>query len=158
MRNYIYEIINTDLGIHFSEIKCKIDTVSEISTGQLIWHLEMLLKFGLIKKIKFKNYSIFLPIDIEDQLGIIYFLLRDEMNRNILRLLAKNGCMQKSSLYGDLKEDREKLYYHLNVLKDNDIIMTKIGEEDLFCIVPELEHLIKTVFKNSYIQTTQRDM
>jgi len=153
IRNYIYEIINTEIGIHFSEIKRKIDTISEISTGQLIWHIEMLLKFGLIKKIKFKNYTIFLPIDIEDQLGIIYFLLRDEMNRNILRLLVKNGCMHKSSLYKDLKEEREKLYYHLNVLKDNDIIMTKEGDEDLFCLVPELEHLIKTVFKNSYIQT-----
>ncbi|MFX1585973.1 MAG: hypothetical protein ACFFDL_15605 [Promethearchaeota archaeon] len=158
MRNYIYEIINSELGIHFSEIKRKIDTVSEISTGQLIWHLEMLLKFGLIKKIKFKNYSIFLPIEIEDQLGIIYFLLRDELNRNILRLLAKNGRMQKSSLYEDLKGDREKLYYHLNVLKDNDIIMTKEGEEDLFYIVPELEQLIKNVFKNTYIQTTQREI
>ncbi|MFX1269573.1 MAG: hypothetical protein ACFFAK_16555, partial [Promethearchaeota archaeon] len=31
MRNYIYEIINTEFGIHFSEIKRKIDTVSEIS-------------------------------------------------------------------------------------------------------------------------------
>ncbi|MFX1500164.1 MAG: hypothetical protein ACFFDH_04270 [Promethearchaeota archaeon] len=158
MRGFIYDIITTNLGIHFSEIKRKIETVREISMGQLIWHIQMLLKFSLIKKIKFKNYTIFLPIEIEDQLGIIYFLVRDEMNFKILKLLVKNEYMQKSSLYEELKEDREKVYYHLNLLKDNDIIMTKERKEDLICIVPELEILIKTVFKSTYIQTTQRDV
>jgi len=154
MRNFIYEIIDTDLGIHFSEIKRKIDSVSEISTGQLIWHIEMLLKFALIKKVKFKNYTIFLPIDIEDQTGIIYFLLRDKTNFSILKLLSEKSSIEKSSLYEDLKEKREKVYYHLKTLQDNDIIMLK---EDFICIVPEMELLIKNLFKKMLIQKIKED-
>ena len=154
MRKFIYEIISTDLGIYFSEIKRKINSVSEISTGQLIWHIEMLLKFALIKKIKFKNYSIFLPPDVEEQLGVIYFLLRDKINFGILKLLSEKNSVQKSSLYEDLKEDREKIYYHIQILKDNDIIMIK---EDIFCIVPKLELQIQNVFKNMHIQAIKKD-
>ena len=154
MRNFVYEIIISDLGIHFSEIKRKIDSVSEVSTGQLIWHIEMLLKFAMIKKVKFKNYTIFLPIDIEDRIGVMHFLLRDKTNFNILELLSKKGPIEKSSLYESLKEEREKVYYHLKTLQDNDIIMLK---EDFIHIVPEMGLTLKKLFKNMYIQKRKED-
>ena len=109
----------------------------------------MLLKFALIKKVKFKNYTIFLPIDIEDQMGIIYFLLRDKTNFSILKLLSEKSPIEKSSLYEDLKEEREKIYYHLKTLQDNDIIMI---EEDFIYIVPEMDLPLKNVFKTMHIQ------
>lgn len=154
MRNLIYEIIHTDLGIHFSEIKRQIDAVSEISIGQLIWHIKMLLKFNLIKKLKFKNYTIFLPMDIKDQLGVVYFLLRDNINFNILKLLSEKDSIQKSHLYEDLKEEREKVYYHLKTLKNNNIITIK---KDIISIVHEMEQQIKNVFKNMHIGTIKEE-
>lgn len=154
IRNFIYDIIENEIGIHFSELKRKVDSVSEISTGQLIWHLEMLLKFDLIKKVKFTKYTIFLPIDIEDQLGIIYFLLKDEINLSILKLLSEKGKLQKSNLYGTLEEEREKVYYHIRTLQDYGIIMVKA---DNLSIVPKIEKRIKFIFKNMHIQIINED-
>jgi predicted transcriptional regulator len=154
IRNFIYSIIENEIGIHFSELKRKVDSVSEISTGQLIWHLEMLLKFDLIKKVKFTKYTIFLPIDIEDQLGIIYFLLKDEINLSILKLLSEKSNLQKSNLYETLEEEREKVYYHIKTLQDYGIIMVKA---DILSIVPEIENTIKFIFKNMHIQLINED-
>jgi len=154
IRNFIYSIIENEIGIHFSELKRKVDSVSAISTGQLIWHLEMLLKFDLIKKVKFTKYTIFLPIDIEDQLGIIYFLLKDEINLSILKLLSEKSNLQKSNLYETLEEEREKVYYHIKTLQDYGIIMVKA---DILSIVPEIENTIKFIFKNMHIQLINED-
>ena len=57
------------------------------SPGQLLWHLEMLMKFNYIKKIKVGNYTIFLPIEMDTELGTINFLLQDKINRKIVGLL-----------------------------------------------------------------------
>ncbi len=154
IRMFIFEIINSELGIHLSEIKRKIKgIIKEISTGQLIWHIEMLKKFGLIKKINFKNYTIFIPIDVDEQIGIIYFLLRDEINFKILKFLSERGYIRKTLVYEEIDEPREKLYYRLTTLIDNQVLMS---ENEEVCIVPELELLVKGVFNNLYLQTTER--
>jgi len=60
----IYRFLTSNLGAHFSIIRKQIITDSSDnlgSSGQLIWHLEMLIKFNYIKKIKIKNnrYNLF---------------------------------------------------------------------------------------------------
>ena len=78
IRQSIYLIIKSIIGVHFSLLKelISIQKEREIGVGQLNWHIEKLLEFNLIKKVKLKNYIIFLPVEIDDNTGIIYFILQ----------------------------------------------------------------------------------
>ena len=50
-RNRVLQIILHNLGIHFSALKRNFFAKNMGSTGQLVWHLDMLIKFNYIKKI-----------------------------------------------------------------------------------------------------------
>lgn len=129
-RSGIYNYIRSNLGTHFSKIRKEIFSGNEGtgSAGQLIWHLEMLIKFTLIKKIKVGNYTIFLPIDIDEDVGLIYFLINDPINKKILELLVEHESIQQPTVYKLINEKRELVYYRINNLIDFDIIF--ISEED----------------------------
>lgn len=86
-RRNLYRFLTSYLGAHFSIIR-KVtipDSSNNLgSSGQLIWHLEMLIKFNYIKKIKIKNYTIFLPYEIDDDIGLLHFILCDDIYRKII--------------------------------------------------------------------------
>ncbi|MBN1214772.1 MAG: hypothetical protein JXA99_04950 [Candidatus Lokiarchaeota archaeon] len=123
IRKKIYNLLQVNIGLHFSLIRKIIysDNKSE-SSGELIWHLDMLMKFNYIKKVNFHNYTIFIPSDIDDDIGIISFLLNDTLNNKIINLLISNDTLKKKQIHDILKEKRENINYHLNILIDNDII------------------------------------
>jgi len=124
-RSNIYKYIRRNRGAHFSNIKKSVipdNKGSRGGSGQLIWHLEMLIKFKYIKKIKVGNYTIFLPIEMDEELGIINFLLRDELNEKIIDLINRKGKIKRSEIYKQLNEKRENVYYRLNYLVDHNIL------------------------------------
>lgn len=47
LRKYVYQVILHNVGIHFSALKRRFSTKKIGSTGQLIWHLDMLIKFNI---------------------------------------------------------------------------------------------------------------
>ena len=66
IRNGILNYIFKHPGVHFSDLRKKALPEEMGSSGQLVWHLEMLLKFNYIKKIKVGNYTVFLPMDMDE--------------------------------------------------------------------------------------------
>ena len=122
----LYRFLTSYLGAHFSTIRKHIITDSSNgnlgSSGQLIWHLEMLIKFNYVKKIKIKNYSIFLPYEISDEIGLLHFVLRDEIYLKIIKLLLSNEKLKKSEVHKLLNEKRETIYYRINNLIEFKII------------------------------------
>jgi len=131
-RNKIYRFIRSHLGVHFSIIRDVLfsdhDGKSQ-RTGQLVWHLEALIKFGYIKKVKFKNYAIFIPSEIDDENGIIYFLLRDRLNKKIINLLIERSLVKKSAIHKELNEQREIINYRVKDLMTYNIL-SQIKEGD----------------------------
>ena len=72
-RRKIYNFIKSHLGVHFSIIRKVLFSDIEGKTpvtGQLLWHLEMLIKFNYVKKVNFKKYVILIPIEIDDEMGM----------------------------------------------------------------------------------------
>ncbi len=129
-RRRIYNFITTYPGIHFSFLRKKVlcDDLGTVgSSGQLVWHLEMLLKFKYIKKIKVRNYSVFLPFDMDDEAGKLFFLLRDKINNKLLNLLIEQQSIIKSEIYKTINEKRENVYYRLKNLTDYGLI--SLGKE-----------------------------
>jgi predicted transcriptional regulator len=149
-RKYIYWLIKTYIGAHYSFLKelISIQQKSEIGVGQLIWHLEMLLKFNLIKKVKVKNSIIFLPIEIDNNMGILHFLLRDEINRNIVDLILEEETIDRTDIYKQLELKRENLYYHIKKLVEFNIILPLVEDENCITINPNKKNLINQVINN----------
>jgi predicted transcriptional regulator len=97
-RRLILNYVKTNIGAHFSDIRKEImsDKEGTGSSGQLIWHLEMLIKFKFIKKMKVGNYTIFLPINLDEDIGLISFLMKDPINKKILEKLVELDTIPQS--------------------------------------------------------------
>ena len=149
IRNGIYNYIRIHPGVHFSILRKKALPEERGSSGQLVWHLEMLLKFNYIKKIKVGNYTVFLPFDIDEEVGIILFLLRDRINYKVIHLLFKENTIIRSKIYKEIEEKREDVYYRINNLIDQDIIILSDRLDKEICINPNTKELISDILESS---------
>jgi len=147
----LYRFLTSYLGAHFSTIRKQIitDNIGNMgSSGQLIWHLEMLIKFNYIKKIKIKNYTVFLPYEIDDEIGLIYFILRDEIYQKIISLLISNDKLKRSEVHKLVNEKRETVYYRINNLiefniiklsgDNNSLVLNSRKKDDIISIIKTL--------------------
>lgn len=116
-------------SMHFSAIKDAI-TSSELSdtgsSGQLIWHLGLLLKFKHLKRIKYSNKTLFCKPYLSKMHAIINFLLQDETIQAIISHVLENGSSDKSEIHNFLDHNRDTVYYRVNkLLKDKYLIEDK---------------------------------
>ncbi|MFX1337931.1 MAG: hypothetical protein ACFFDK_04925 [Promethearchaeota archaeon] len=146
-RRKIYNFIRANLGAHFSLIRKEVLSGEDKSgsAGQLIWHLEMLLKFKFIKKVKIGNFTLFLPNDVDDKLAMPHFLLRDEVNKKIITLYIENKQLNKADIYKLLEEPREHIYYRLNNLIDYGILTPLTQESEDLILASDQKELIKKI-------------
>jgi predicted transcriptional regulator len=122
----IYNFIKTYPGVHFSVIKREV--LTQGSSGHFIWHLNALKKFNFIKEIKVKNYTLFLPIEMDEEFGIFFFLLRDKLNRKIVKYLNLEEPVETAQIPNKILESKGSVYYHINTMKDYEVIMAKESE------------------------------
>ncbi|NHI94354.1 MAG: hypothetical protein EAX96_17815 [Candidatus Lokiarchaeota archaeon] len=144
-RRKIYNYLTDNVSAYFTEIKKHIfsdQASNKGSVGHLIWHLEMLLKFNLIKKVRFETYTIFMPIEVDEEVAVNLFLLKNDLDRDIIELLMKHEKVKKSEVHRHLNENREKIYYHLNKLMEYNIISSNQADDKNIFINPEKIKLI----------------
>lgn len=146
-RDTIYWLINTHIGAHFSFLKAKLSQIKkkEIGVGHLNWHLEKLIKFNLIRKVKVMNYTIFLPVMMSDEEGTLYFILRDKINKEIIEFLIENEPIFKSDLYKEYNAKRGKIYYRIKKLIEMKIISSFFNDEKYLSLNSEKKELILEV-------------
>ena len=138
-RKRIYKVINEQRGATFSDLRSIIFTKNSGSAGQLLWHLKMLINFNYIKKIKIGNYSVFLPIDMDENLGKLFFYMKDDLNRKIIDLLLHNDKIVKTSVYKRIKFKRENVNYRLKILIENNILRYHDDFKKEICITPQMK-------------------
>jgi len=147
-RRGIYNYIRVNPGVHFSILRKKALSDESGSSGQLVWHLEMLLKFNYINKIKAGNYTVFLPIEMEVEIGLINFLLRDKINRKIVGLLATQSSIKNSEIFKLIDEKREKVNYRLKNLIGYDLIWFKEDPSKEVYLNPDKQEDVINVLNN----------
>lgn len=108
----------------------------------------MLIKFEYIKKVKFKKFTIFIPIDLDPELGICYFLLRDETSRKIVELLNQKGVFKTADICKVLNEKRANIYYRINTLIDSNIISHPENSSREIRLAPAKRDVIQNVINN----------
>jgi predicted transcriptional regulator len=153
IRRGIYYFIRTNPAIHFSVLRRKAFSETMGSSGQLVWHLEMLLKFNYIKKIKVGNYTVFLPFDLSEDTGRILFLLRDRINNKLMKLLTEENNVLKSEIYKEIDEKREDVYYRINNLINHDIITFSETSDKILCINSNVKENVDEILKTFKIYT-----
>lgn len=149
IRNGIYNYIRIHPGVHFSILRKKALPEEKGSSGQLVWHLEMLLKFNYIKKIKVGNYTVFLPFDIDEKVGLILFLLRERINYKVIQLLFKENTVERSEIYKEVEQKREDVYYRINNLIDQDILIISASSDKEISINPNVKEIVAEILKTS---------
>ncbi len=125
LRKTILEYIQFNGCAHFSILRKEVLSERDGnlgSSGQLVWHLEMLIKFNYIKKIKVGNYSVFLPYEEDGNTAKVLFLVKDRINREILGLLCGRGPIKKADIYKKIDERREDVYYRINNLINQNLL------------------------------------
>ncbi|MBY9007332.1 MAG: hypothetical protein KGD63_11300 [Candidatus Lokiarchaeota archaeon] len=142
-RRKIYNVILENNGANFSLIKKEVFINKPSTGGQLIWHLGMLIKFGIIKKIKIGKSSLFLPIEMDIDLGKLYFFMKDNLNKKIIELFTYQEMIKKSDLYKLITESRSKVNYRIKNLIENNIIRFKNKEKKDICLLPQFEREIQ---------------
>jgi predicted transcriptional regulator len=152
IRNGIYNYIIKNPGVHFSILRKKALPEEKGSSGQLVWHLEMLLKFNYIKKIKVGNYTVFIPFEMDEEVGRILFLLRDRINNRIIQLVFKEKNIERSEIYKEIEEKREDVYYRINNLIDQEIINKTADSDKEICINLNNKELISNILKKTRIK------
>jgi len=131
IRKKIYDSIVDHIGVNFTWIKTNVylkDQANYKSINQFIWHLNLLIKFGLIKKIKLNGFTIFLPHNVNENIGKFTFLLRNELYYNIIKLYLNNEILEKKEIYKLINEDKKKVNYRIDKLLNYHVLM-KVNNE-----------------------------
>jgi len=157
-RRVIYEYIKEHLAVNFSSIRSDLSSriTNKIeSPGQIVWHLQMLLKYGYIQRLKFKNYSLFSPAELNSDLIILIFLLKDEINKKIVVLLSNIPTLKRSDVHKHIDEGREVVYYRINNLLNNGILSKIEGTSTKLQLNPLRQDMIFKILDANRKQNIQ---
>ena len=142
-RNLIYQFIKDNIGVN---IKCIEKELSyDNNPGPVLWHLEMLLKFGLIKKTKLGRFTIVIPAEIPVRKGVLYFMMRNKIQKSIVKLLITKEQVRKTDIYSEINLEHSKIDYRIKKLVIENILVGK--DNDLLSVNPEIKELLLEIFK-----------
>ncbi len=115
-------------GIHHNELLRNCN----LQKGQLRWHLDVLLKYHIIKKKKYGQFIIYFPIttsfDANEYLGNL--ITKSKTTLEILNIIKENPGINSSEIARILSLSRNTIKYHIDKLsKEKLVILTKKGRE-----------------------------
>ena len=120
--NILREILNNP-GIHQNELLRNCD----LQKGQLQWHLDVLLKNGIIKKENYGQYTIYFPItsSIESIEDFKTMPVKSETTEKVLDIIQKNPGINSSKISRILNLSRNTIKYHIDKLIEENLIDSK---------------------------------
>ncbi|MFX1274308.1 MAG: winged helix-turn-helix transcriptional regulator [Promethearchaeota archaeon] len=134
-RSTILDLILSEPGIHFNELLRK----TNISPGNLVWHLDVLLSYKIIGKKRFENYLVYFPYYQENPLSNIDLKLqKSELTLKLLKIIKKNPGVCNIQIAKQLNINRKTIQYHLQKLLDHNLITKeKVGRKNHLYIKPD---------------------
>ncbi|MBY9006975.1 MAG: hypothetical protein KGD63_09460 [Candidatus Lokiarchaeota archaeon] len=148
-RNKLYQVISENHGASFNFLRKKVFSNTSGSGGQLIWHLQMLIKFNYIKKIKINNYTVFIPYDMDTELGKLFFFMKDGLNEKIINIINNQEKIRKPDVYKILDESRSNVNYRIKNLLEHDILKVIDNTTKIVSIHPNIEKKLTQIIKKN---------
>lgn len=131
-RRKIIKKILLEPGIHNNELLRECN----LQKGQLQWHLEVLLQYGIIKKEKLGQYITFFPTftDRKKERKMRRLIAKSKTSLEILDLIENSPGINSSAIAKKLNITRSSVKYHIDKLSRNNIIslLNKGREIQLF--------------------------
>ncbi len=122
-RNKIIDLVLEEPGIHFNELLRK----TELSAGNLAWHLDILETYKVIGKKRIERYLVYFPYYPKNPLSNIDLKLRkSELTLKILEMIEEEPGIYNNRISKDLRVDHKTIHYHINKLVDLNLINIKL--------------------------------
>jgi predicted transcriptional regulator len=128
-RSKIIDLILDSPGIHFNELLRE----TELSPGNLVWHLDVLETYHIIGKKNVGQYLVYFPLyDYNPMSNIDIKLAKSDTTLRILNLIEENPGTYGSKIANKLDLDHKTVKYHIEKLKDINMVETKkVGRKNL---------------------------
>lgn len=121
-RSKIINLILKHPGIHFNELLRK----TNLAPGNLVWHLDILETYKVIKKKRVGNYVMFIPYYNKNPLSNIDLKLqKSELTLQILESIEENPGIWNSKLRDKMEIHRKTIQYHIDKLIDLGLVYKK---------------------------------
>ncbi len=121
-RNKIIEFILEHPGIHFNELLRK----TELSPGNLVWHLDILETYKIIGKRRIGNFLAYFPYYQKNPLSNLDLQLKkSKLTLEILELIEESPGIWNIILTNKLKVDHKTIHYHVKKLLELGLITIK---------------------------------
>jgi DNA-binding transcriptional ArsR family regulator len=121
-RNKIIDLILKEPGIHFNELLRKI----EIAAGNLVWHLDILETYKVVGKKRIGNFIAYFPYYQKNPISNLDLKLsKSKLTLEILEMIEKEPGLWNSIITKHFKVDHKTIQYHVNKLKDLNLIHFK---------------------------------
>lgn len=121
-RKQIIDSILEDPGIHFNDLLRETD----LAPGNLVWHLDILETYKVIKKKRIGNYVAFIPYYSKNPLSNIDLKLqKSELTLKVLKLIKKNPGIWNSKISENLDVHRKTVQYHIDKLLELELVFRK---------------------------------
>ncbi|MFX1375108.1 MAG: winged helix-turn-helix transcriptional regulator [Promethearchaeota archaeon] len=115
----ITQILNNP-GVHHNELL----RMCDLQKGQLQWHLDVLLKFNIIKKERYGQYTVYFPIttsfDANEYLENL--IAKSKTTSEILNLIKDNPGINSSEISRILNLSRNTIKYHIDKLSKEKMV------------------------------------
>ena len=120
-RQEIIKIILNNPGIHYNLILKE----SNLKSGQLQWHLNILSQYGVIKKKKFGRYLVFYPALYDETIKKNEnIFIKSPTTMKIYNIIKEEPGICSSTIARMLKLQRNSVKYHIDKLLTEDYILS----------------------------------
>ncbi|MHA1111670.1 MAG: winged helix-turn-helix transcriptional regulator [Promethearchaeota archaeon] len=128
-RSKIIDLILDSPGIHFNELLRE----TELSPGNLVWHLDVLETYHIIGKKNVGQYLVYFPLyDYNPMSNINIKLAKSDTTLRILSIIEENPGTYGSEIANKLDLDHKTVKYHIDKLKEINMIESKkVGRKNL---------------------------
>ena len=121
-RNKIIECILEDPGIHYNALLRN----TELSPGNLAWHLDILETYKIIGKKRVGKYLVYFPYYQKNPISNINLKLqKSELTLKILEMIESDPGTYNNEISKKLDVDHKTVSYHVDKLKDLDLVYSK---------------------------------
>jgi len=121
-RDRIIDFILETPGTHFNELLRK----TNLSPGNLVWHLDILEKYKVIKKERFEHYIVYFPYYQSNPISNLDLKLqKSELTLKVLEMIEKEPGIWNNSITKKMKINRKTIHYHIKKLTDLGLIYSE---------------------------------
>jgi predicted transcriptional regulator len=119
-RKLLYQVIIENPGLQLSDLI----KMTDIPLQTCCWHITILKQFKMIKSIQYKNRNCYGSENISDDHLKIYHMLRNDLNKRILKEIFQNSQISLSEISEKLKIALSTIHYHISELRNEGLIVT----------------------------------